>query len=350
MLRASPRRAAAWAAALALLLAPLTACTGQEGTPAAAQAGFGEVVPARQVAVNGSVAKDRSFVLFPTGRLEVRIGDPLARLGTDDTRAREVREAPAGGVFLPVSWRYRPHVLDAASAVFGQRQDLTVQLVSDDTAYKLVPPAEDRSASDGEEFFVAVEGDAAQVRFEIGYAGVVQTLDLTAGKRTKGRAAGLYDLTDLKVRDSPCPDRDWLEDDPDLAQLYFYCSTSTAMRTPFVDGEWAEKGRTFVVVGLTTTNNGYLLPDPAGLGSASYTVAASTLTTTLGGKEPVKVLEEAENAGIASGYLVFDVKGRGPSTLQVGRRYRVTLTRVQGDVDAAQELRLEPRGGVPLRF
>lgn len=350
MLRASPRRAAACAAALALLLLPLAACSADEGTPAAAAAGFGEVVPARQVEVNGSVAKDRSFVLVPTGRLEVRIGDPLTRLGTDDTRAREVREAPAGGVFLPVSWRYRPHVLDSVSAVFGARQDLTVELVSDGRRYKLVPPAEDRSASDGEEFFVAVEGDAAEVQVDVGYAGVVQSLDLTAGTRTKGLAAGLYDLTDVKLREAPCPDRPWVRDDPDLAQLYFYCSTSTAIRSPFVDGEWAKKGHTFVVVGLTTTNNGYLLPDPAGLGSASYTVAASTLTTTLGGQEPVQVLDETESAGIAHGYLVFDVKGRVPRTLKVGRRYRFTLTRVQGDIDAKQELRLEPRGDVPLRF
>ena len=335
--------------ALALLGGLLAAC-GSDQVPAARGAELGDVVPARTVDVNGTVARNRSFLIIPTGRLEVLIGDPLPTLGADDTRAREVRDAPDGGVFLPVSWRYRPHVLDAAAPVFGARQDVTVELVSDGHRYKLVPPAEDRSASNADEFFVAVEGEATDVRLDVDYAGVTQTLDLTAGTRTKGRAAGLYSLTDVKVSTSPCPDRDWAKRDNQYAQLYFYCTTTTALRTPFVDGEWAAKGHTFVVLGLGTTMDGYLLPGDDGVSSATYTVASSTDTTTLGGNEPVKVLDEVENGGVTNGYLVFDVEGKVPRTLSVGRRYVLTLSRVKGDLDAKQELRLEARGDVRLRF
>ena len=52
------------------------------------------------------VTGDSTFVLLPTGRIDLTVGARTAKL--TDEQVGEVRRAPDGGSFLPVSWSPRP--------------------------------------------------------------------------------------------------------------------------------------------------------------------------------------------------------------------------------------------------
>ncbi|GAA4685611.1 hypothetical protein [Nocardioides nanhaiensis] len=342
-----PRRRGALVLALvpAVATALLTACSPQEETgPRTVEAG--EVVVARQLEVESTGRTP--FLVVPTGRLEVRAGEPTAQVEGDATRAREAVVAPEGSVLVPLTWRYLTDVLDAAASVFGAPQELGVTLVAEGERYPLVPPAEDRSASDEDEFYVAVAGDGQDLELELAYAGVTQTLDLRTGERESGVAQGLYPLQGFEVRTRECPDRDWAPDDAPLGQLYFYCTVTNPLVTPFRQGAWAEEGTSFAVVGVTSTLEGYLLPGADGLSSATYAVASSRSTTRLGGERPLEVDTAERGPATVTDFLTFEVRGRVPGQISVGRRIELTRELARGVIDAPDTLSVEARGDVAL--
>lgn len=349
MLRTSPlpRRRGAIALALVPAVAAvlLTACSAEEA-PGPRTVETGEVVAARQLEVEATGATP--YLVVPTGRLEVRAGEPVTQVAGDATRAREAVEAPEGSVLVPVTWRYLTDVLDAAASVFGAPQELGVTLVADGESYPLVPPAEDRSTSDEEEFYVAVAGDGQELELELAYAGVTQTLDLRTGDREPGVARGLYPLQGFEVRTKECPDRDWAPDDAPLGQLYYYCTVTNPLVTPFRQGSWAEPGSTFAVVGVTSTLEGYLLPGADGLSSATYAVASSRSTTRLGGERPIDVETAERGPSTVTDFLTFRVQGRVPGRISVGRRVELVREVRRGGIDAPETLGVEARGDVAL--
>lgn len=339
------RRALALALAVASATGVLTACSNQEETgPRTAEAG--EVVAARQVEV--TTTGRTPYLVVPTGRLEVRAGEPVAQVDGDATRSRESISAPAGSVLVPMTWTYLTDVLDAAASVFGAPQELGVTLVADGESYPLVPPAEDRGASDEDEFYVAVAGDGQDLSLELAYAGVTQRLDLRTGQREPSVARGLYALQGFEVRTRECPDRDWAADDAALGQLYYYCTVTNPLVTPFREGAWAEEGSSFAVVGVTSTLEGYLLPGADGLSSASYTVASSRSTTRLGGQRPIDVETAERNPTTVTDFLTFEVEGRVPRQISVGRRVELTRELTRGAIEAPETLSIEARGDVAL--
>ena len=92
------RRALATLPTVLLLGAGPTAC-GDQGSATHA----GEVVVGHS---SDDVTGDSSFVLLPTGRIDLTVGDPTEEL--TEEQVGDARRAPDGGSFLPVSWAHDP--------------------------------------------------------------------------------------------------------------------------------------------------------------------------------------------------------------------------------------------------
>lgn len=338
------RRRIAAAAALATIL-PLTACAGEE--PVAVGVPVGDIVEGRtpdQVAEG-----DPSFLMLPVGRLDLRVGEPVQRLERDETRERVEQQAPEGGRLVPVAWRLDADVVAAYRPLFGEKQPLTVELVADGTSYTLAPPYDGRSDSI-DFFYVAVEGEAEELELAVTYDGVTQTVDLRTGERDEGVAEGLYRLDKAADRPSAetsaCPTNGWIDDPTIIVNLS--CSIGEPVTVPYVAGEWAEEGSTFVTMLLSTTLLGYQKVNLEG-GSAIYTIDSTKDLTRLGGERATRTLGPYSEAGVSSGALVFDVSGKVPDKLSVLREYKLTLSGQSGDIDPAPVLTTKIGGEVPLR-
>ena len=115
----------------------------------------------------------------------------------------------------------------------------------------------------------------------------------------------------------------------------FTCTRTDAVVAPFVDGEWAPKDSTFVVIGLASTLTSFAVYGDAGAG-ATYTVASSKEKSELGGSLRRRVIEESGCWRVlAAGILVFTVQRRAaegprPSTGPTRSSGRA----VAGDIDA----------------
>jgi hypothetical protein len=180
------------------------------------------------------------------------------------------------------------------------------------------------------------------------YAGVTQTLDLVSGKREPGEAKRLYQLNPTEVSDEPlpCPADGWIDEGPNV-RATFTCTRYGTMVLPFVNGEWAPKDSSYVVIGLTSSLSSFLEFNVDG-GAASYTVASNKDKSELDGKSPTQVLEETVNAGTAAGALVFTVSGKVPDTLTFHRTYSLVRQVVQGTIDAPYSRKVEVIGELPL--
>lgn len=328
---------------LAALL-PLTACGSDDDSGAAR---FGEVVPARAgVDTEGS---PKGFLLVPSGRLDIRAGHPVERLDEDATTQREVRTAPDGGVFLGITWTFGPGDMHAFDKVFGQPLPLTMTLTSGGKEYPLAPPRMALTGAESDAYYVALEGDGEDAVIEVEYAGVSQTLDLYSGKREPGDAKALYQLDASKysAEPVPCPTDGWIDEGPNVRST-FSCTRYGAIVVPFVDGEWAPKGSSFVVIGLTSSLTSFFEFNDNG-GAARYTVASSKEKSRLDGEPPTRILDETVAAGAAAGALVFTVSGELPENLLFHRTYSLVRQLVQGEIDAPYARKVDIVGDLPLR-
>jgi hypothetical protein len=330
---------------LLVALLPLAGCGSDPETDASAT--VGETVAARAgVDTEGA---PKGHLLLPSGRLDIRAGEPVESIPEDATSEREARTAPDGGVFLPLTWTFRTGSMARLVPLFGRPLPIRMTLISGGERYALAPPTAERDGEGVDAYYLAVDGTGEQAVLEVEYAGVTQRLDLVDGGRDEGRASALYglDTSGYDPDPKPCPSDGWIKAGPTV-QVTFSCTSTDAVQVPFVDGQWAPKGRTFAVVGLTSNLSLYTIYGAAG-GGATYTVRASKDRTELAGARPSRVLDEVEEAGTAAGYLVFELKGAVPRSLDFRRSYQLQRSTLQGDVQAPPELKLEIAGTIPLR-
>ncbi len=330
--------------ALTLLAAllPFTACGSDDESGAAK---FGDVVPAR--AGVDTTNSPKGFLMVPSGRLDIRVGHPVLRLDEEATTEREVRNAPEGGVFLGITWTFAEGDMGAYDKIFGQPLPLEMTLTSGGKEYALAPPRLARVGAESDAYYVAVGGDGEDAVITVEYAGVTQTLDLVSGQREPGEAKRLYQLDPGKVsvEPLPCPSDGWIDEGPNV-QPSFTCTRYGTIVVPFVNGEWAPKDSSFVVIGLTSSLTSLFEFNDSG--AVRYTFASSKEKSKLAGKPPTQVLEESVTAGVEAGALVFTVSGKVPDTLTFHRTYSLVRQQVQGTIDAPYSRKVDVRGELPL--
>ena len=241
------RRLAAAILTTGLLLgAGLTAC-GDQGSATSA----GEVVVGHP---SDDVTGDSAFVLLPTGRIDLTVGEPTDEL-TEEQVGDAPSSAPDGGSFLPVSWAHDPFGESGVpiGVIGAEPQEAQVTLVAGETRADLGSPyrvvGDTGTADTGvSTMYVAVDqapDDVGDVSFEVTYDGLTQTVSPATGERDAGAAAPLYDEPTIGV-EAPCTSEGFAtpQVQPDVS-----CVVNAPQRTPYLPGHgWAEEGRTFVLV------------------------------------------------------------------------------------------------------
>jgi hypothetical protein len=340
------RRRVAAAVGLATLL-PLLAGCGED----AGELEVGDVVSARD---EGQFADGRaSFVMLPIGRLEVSLGEPVTELGERDTRDLTPQQAPAGATFVPITWQYDAGTFGLYDEYLGDPASPVIDLVSDSASYRLPPPAEVGESS--ESFYVLVSGSADDAELSVDYDGVVQTLDLFTGERDEGAAAALYDLEPLGRPIRSC--KEAAEFGQTQGFPDYRCKIGHSTRLPYANGEWAEPGRTWLGVSLSTAVRRFDVYGPAPGSGALYVSDSVESTFRIGDAEPVGVIPDpgascpdTVNGGCTGSYhLVFDVPEKSRTRLLVEQTFRLVLGSQWGGVARKPKLNLDVSVEVPLR-
>lgn len=328
------------AVALALgLLLPLAACSNE--IPDSPGTSPGDVIEARNV---GLETGKRSIVLTPAGRLVVRFGDPVPRLERDQTSDLTSRTAPEGGSFVPVVWSFQDDIYGEIERLFGERRALEVELVAGGERYSLSPP--DPGSNKTAEY-VAVEGAADELTLEVTYDGLTQTVDAETGERESGVAEALYGLPETEIKIKKCPIKKWFTDPTIL--LAYECQYTTAVPSPYVANTWVKEGHTWLSVTVATNLVRYAVGELNG-SIASYEIDKNVDLSTIDGRKPVGTLRDKANGGVAVGTMVFNIKGELPDTLQVRRRYQLSLNGAVGEIKAPQRKTVEIGGEIKLVY
>ena len=306
------RRLAATILTTGLLLgAGLTACGDQDSATSA------EVVVGHS---SDDVTGDSSFVLLPTGRIDLTVGDPTGEL--TEEQVGDAPRAPDGGSFLPVSWAHDPFGESGVpiGVIGAEPQEAQVTLVVGETRADLGSPyrvvGDTGTADTGvSTMYVAVDqapDDVGDVSFEVTYDGLTQTVSPSTGDRDAGAAAPLYDEPTIGV-EAPCTSEGFATPrvQPDVS-----CVVNAPQRTPYLPGHgWAEEGRTFVLV------SAFFAVDSVEVGGTSSDVGEVTPRLTLDGAEPLppdgRYGVPEQEPGAASGTWAFDVDGGGPGDLAI---------------------------------
>jgi hypothetical protein len=292
--------------------AALTAC-GDQGSATSA----GEVVVGH---ASDAVTGDSTFVLLPTGRIDLTVGDPTEKL--TEEQVGDVRRAPDGGGFLPVSWAHDPFGESGVpiGVIGAEPQEAQVTLVAGQTRADLGSPyrvvGDTGTADTGvSTMYVAVDqgpDEVGDVSFEVTYDGLTQTVSPSTGTRDAGVAAPLYDEPTIGV-EAPCTSEGFAtpQVQPDIS-----CVVNAPQRTPYLPGHgWAEEGRTFVLV------SAFFTVDSVVVRGTSSDVGEITPRLTLDGADPLPPggrygVPELE-PGAASGTWAFDVADEGVGDLAI---------------------------------
>ena len=307
------RRLAAATLTTGLLLgAGPTAC-GDQGSAASA----GEVVVGH---ASDDVTGDSIFVLLPTGRIDLTVGDPTEKL--IDEQVGDVPRAPDGGSFIPVAWAHDPFGESGVpiGVIGAEPQEAQVTLVAGGTRADLGSPyrvvGDSGTADTGvSTMYVAVDqgpDDVGDVSFEVTYDGLTQTASPATGDRDAGAAAPLYDEPTIGV-EAPCTSEGFATPrvHPEVS-----CVVNAPQRTPYLPGHgWTEEGRTFVLV------TAFFTVDRVEVRGTSHDVDEVTPRLTLDGADPLPPdgrygAPELE-PGAASGTWAFDVDDEGPGDLTI---------------------------------
>ncbi len=314
--------------AIAVLLAAagLTAC-GSQGAGAAG----GDVVEGH---LSDKVTGESTYVLLPTGRIDLTVGKPVDEVTADQAGDGEQHRPPDGGAFVPVTWKHDPFAAGAVpvNVMGADPQEADVVLVSGDTKADLGAPyqlAGDQGTTDTGvgTMYVAVDGDGKTATFEIGYDGLTQTVDPATGDRDAGAAAPLYDEATVGV-EAPCTKEGFASGDvtPDVS-----CLVNAPQRTPYLPGHgWAEDGHVWLLVGVDislrsvevantsydvssvqpsfTVNDADALPADDRFGDAEPQPTAVRGTWAFDGST------EANTLGITLDLVLEKTAGPGPST------------------------------------
>ena len=295
-----------------LLGAGLTAC-GDQGSAT----GAGEVVVGH---ASDDVTGDSGFVLLPTGRLDLTVGDPLEKL--TDEQVGVARRAPDGGGFVPVAWAHDPFGEGGVpiGVIGAEPQEAQVTLVAGETRADLGSPYRlvgDQGTGDTgvSTMYVAVAAaaeDLDDVSFEVTYDGLTQTVTPATSERDAGAAAPFYDEPTIGVG-APCTSEGFATPRvrPDIS-----CVVNAPQRTPYLPGHgWADENRTWLLVSVDVTI------DSVEVAGVSHDVDDVTPRLTLGGADPlpadgrygaVQVL-----GGNLTGTVAFDAVSEGVRDLTI---------------------------------
>lgn len=188
--------------------------------------------------------------VVPTGSVAVTVGDPVDRVGSDDTADRGERAAPDGSALLPVLVDFT----DREGAPWGgrlaaepQEADVVLEVAGEER--RLGSPyttaGRGRSGAATATYWVVVPGEAAadEVTVTVTYDGAEQAA--AAGEEPSGPAAALAALPQEAPPAADCPER-WRTD---ATPLRLECELSLVGRTPYWPGAgWAPDGSSWVVV------------------------------------------------------------------------------------------------------
>lgn len=295
-----------------LLGAGLTAC-GDQGSAAT----VGDVVVGH---VSDDVTGDSTYVLLPTGRIDLTVGAPTEKL--TDEQVGDGRRAPDGGSFLPVTWAHDPFGEGGVpiGVIGAEPQEAQVTLVAGGTRADLGSPylvvGESGTADTGvSTMYVAVDlapDDVGDASFEVTYDGLTQTVVPASGERDAGAAAPLYDEPTIGVV-APCTSEGFATPtvQPDVS-----CVVNAPQRTPYLPGHgWVEDGRTFVLV------TAFFTVDSVEVRGRSSDVDQVTPRLILDSVDPLppdgRYGEPELQPGAASGTWAFDVAGDGVGDLDI---------------------------------
>ncbi len=293
----------------ASLGASLTACSDtQSATPP------GEVVPGR---ASLEIIGDYGFVLIPTGRIDVVVGEPSTDdVSRDDAADDQTHETPDAGSWIPVHVDHDPFGAMAVPVrlMGGSPQPAQVALVVDGTTISLGAPyrvvGEEGTAESGlDNVWVAIDerpDEVESIQVAVTYDGLTQTLVPKNGAREAGVATSLYEQPTEPVDVACRPDGF----DKPRVTVDASCTVAPVQRSPYVPGAgWAEEGRTWLVVGAAVSIDRVLL------GRRSYGVESIEPSMTVGGNGPLPPSdhfgEVRQDPDRAAATWVFDVPDTG---------------------------------------
>ena len=318
--------------------AGLTAC-GDQGSGA----GSGDVVAGH---LSDKVSGDSTYVLLPTGRIDLTVGEPVDEVTADQASDGEKHSAPDGGVFVPVTWEHDPFGEGAVpvNVIGADPQEADVVLMSGGTKADLGSPyqlAGDQGTTDTGvgTMYVAVAGDGEDPTFQVAYDGLTQTVDPATGDRDAGVAEPLYAEPTMGV-EAPCTSEGFASGPIRPAVS---CVVNAPQRTPYLPGQgWAEPGHTWLLVTADITLSG------VDVGRTAYDVQSVRPHLTLDGADPLPAderygsaeplptavrdtwafdgaTEGANTLAIALDLVLEKTSGPGPSTRQVQVQQEVDL-------------------------
>ena len=234
-----------------LLLTPFLLACG--GGPAHRTLAAGEVAPAAPAAwFDGTSHR----VVLPIGGLTFTVTDPVRTVPARQSAAHEDLSAGSGAELRGVQWVLDPaagqgyvpnyHLVDP-EVVYGEPRPFAVRVVAGDERVELAAGVPGEAEEAGEVtggasapagHWVAVgEGE---VSLEVEYDGLVQRVDLRAGKVEPGAAAPLYAPQPAYGVGSCRAVQEWLT-----------CFRATAAAYPYLDGAgWAAPGRAWLLVDI----------------------------------------------------------------------------------------------------
>lgn len=285
--------------AAAVLLLVLSAC-GAHAKP-------GATVPARKAPTGSTVS-----LTSPLGVASVTVGAPVDTVDQDQAGDLKSHDAPEGGAFVPVTWRFAYAADFPAAAIGAASKPATLALVAGGKSYPLATIG--RTVGTTQPAYVAVP-TTRDLAVGLTYDGLTQTVDVATGKRHPGAAAALYDATPRTIDCS----QGWQTSIPITAPMDCRLQVTTV---PWAGG-WASPGHEYVVVSADIRP--YPLRIHHGSGYARYDVRSVTDTSTVDGVGARQPLQQDPTAAYAmTGTLVFDVPA-GAHTLDLDLDYALRL-------------------------
>lgn len=333
------RRTAATTLGLLLLLPALSAC----GDDASAVE-VGDLVVAREDSqfTDGTP----SSLVLPIGRLEIFLGEPSEKLAATETRQLEAVAAPAGSTFVPITWQYDAATFGDHAAYVGRATTPKVELVSDEAGYQLPPP--EATGEGGESFYVLVSGSAKELELSVTYDGVEQSVDLATGERKADDGAPIDELPPVSTKTRNCErgaDFHGTKGFPDYS-----CRATRPIRLPYAAGAWAEPGRTFLALTVTTSVKRFDITGILPGSGAVYLPASVRSTFELDDAKPVAVLEDTSDTcpdltkgGCTGRYaVVFDVPDdKSRFAMSLDQTFALVLGSRWGGFEQADEMDLD---------
>ena len=295
-------------------VAGLSACAGPDAADA------GDVVPGR---ASAEVIGDFGYVLIPTGRLDLVLGEPTTDdLGPDQAEDDETHPPPEGGSWVPVHVEHDPFGEGAVPVglIGGAPQPAELALVVDGTTYYLGAPyrvaGEKGTVASGlDTVWVAVDeapDKIESIRLAVTYDGLTQTLDPATSERDAGAAAGLYDEP-VAGAEAACAADGF---DREGVRLDLACLAGPAQRTPYLPGpSWAAEGRSWLVTGVVVS------VDSVDVDGTSYDVESLEPTVTVNGFEPLppdgRFGRVDHSPSRVSGTWAFEASAPGPDQMTI---------------------------------